>query len=427
MSQLVLVRCAKCKRRYVEHAGAGCPFCAAEGGGAKPAGPVARAAPKVLVSQGATAEIVRPQQPRPPTPPPVSTRGPAPAVTLVAVPPPASPRPVRPATPAPVAAPRPAAAAQPPPIPDASASAAVSASAATAKTLVAMPPPAVPAPEAKVAPVQPTAAIEKPAPAPAAAAPIAAAPVPEAKAAAAPAPAAPAKPAAVAAAAPQAKAAAPAAPVGVIPGKPGAVVIRPVRVGPIVLPLRVWLSIIGVVLVVTVSYAAWEWARSENLMGELAHEVVEEPSDPQKQASPIQTPALTPATRPSEAPAPSGPGSAGAHSPPVGAATATPTPAASGAPLTAAEHFREGTRQFMDGQMSAAQSHFEAAIAEDPQYCVAHRALGVVYSAQRNNRQAAEAYERYLGCSNALPDAEEIHRRIAVLRGQAPAQDERMP
>jgi Flp pilus assembly protein TadD len=90
-------------------------------------------------------------------------------------------------------------------------------------------------------------------------------------------------------------------------------------------------------------------------------------------------------------------------------------------PTTAPGHFRRGTRHFMDGNLADAQARFEAAVALDPGYCAAHRALGVVHAARQNGRRSVEAYQRYLTCSPRVADDSEIRRRIAVLGGETSA------
>jgi len=404
MTQLVLVRCTQCKRRYVQHGDAGCPFCAVEGRGA--GGAVGAPVPKVMVGQGATAEVVRKEQPRPGTPPPPPAKAPA----------------ARPAEPV-----------------------------ATAKTLVAMPPPAVPVAPPASTPVasKPPASAPASTAAPPQAAPAAAAPpLGTAAKGIEPGVQAPTTPSASpptsgqAAAAPLAQAKAPdksaITSAGLPPERPGAIVLKPeapLRVGPITLPRRVWIPIIAVVVLVIGSYGAWVTLQSE--FGHAARDVAAPDAAPAPMAEVTDEPAAEADTTPPPAP-PVAPADEPA-APTAKAPTPTPAPPSvpavapassaspGGRPMSASGHFREGTRLFMDGKAGSAQTHFEAAIALDQSHCGAHRALGVIYSTQRDTRRSVEAYDRYLRCSPESPDGVEIRRRIAVLRGEVAPMGEGMP
>ena len=295
MSQLVLVRCPKCKRRYAKHGDGACPFCASQGGG-KHRG--ALATPKVVVHGDALVEVVR--QPARHTPPPQAGK------------------------------------------PGAS-----GANAAARQ--------AIPSGEARV------------------------------------------------------------------PEKRRAIILRPsppIKVGPIVLPRRVWMSIVAIAIAVAGSVMAWEVTHGDNDPGVVAAPAPELPrravahSDSHGAKGPAQ-------------PIPArGDGSHGgsAGAPVSTPAQATPDPVAPGAePSTAAENFRKGTRFFMDGNLAGAQARFEAAIALDPAYCAAHRALGVVHATRQDGRRSIEAYQRYLQCSPRVADDAEIQRRIASFGGNASA------
>lgn len=196
----------------------------------------------------------------------------------------------------------------------------------------------------------------------------------------------------------------------------GAIVLRPsppLKVGPIVLPRRVWMSIVAIAILVAGSVMVWEVTRGPDPQGlagaapEPALGAVAE-ADPDSDASAERPPGVGPDA--------SGDGLA---------AVQAKAPADDVEPTTAPGHFRRGTRHFMDGNLADAQARFEAAVALDPGYCAAHRALGVVHAARQNGRRSVEAYQRYLACSPRVADDSEIRRRIAALGGETSASGDR--
>jgi len=337
MSQLVLVRCTKCKRRYAQHGDAGCPFCALDGTRTVPQ------TPKVVVRGDASVELVRPQPPRHATPPPTRAK------------------------PAPAAA------------------------------------PAVAGPSAAAA--GPSAALDS--------APLAAA--------------APVAPLALA---PGRQVAADPT---IVPGRKGAIVLRPsapIRLGPIVLPRRVWMSIVALAILVAGSVAAWEVTQGDPDEHRIAAVTPPPPpsnpagdeAEPDAPETQQPNPTAAPSAAGTEAPpAAAGPGNAAPAEAKSSAVTVAGSPPPGDARATPAEQFRQGTRYFMDSNLGAAQAKFEAAIALDPGYCAAHRALGVIHSTRQDGRRSVEAYQRYLQCSPRVADDAEIQRRITAFGGNASA------
>jgi tetratricopeptide (TPR) repeat protein len=80
-------------------------------------------------------------------------------------------------------------------------------------------------------------------------------------------------------------------------------------------------------------------------------------------------------------------------------------------------HYQDGVRDYVGGDLAAAQRAFRRAIASDSRYAPAHRGIGLVYERTRDTARALRAYRRYLRLAPTAADAASIRARIERLGG----------
>ena len=126
---------------------------------------------------------------------------------------------------------------------------------------------------------------------------------------------------------------------------------------------------------------------------------------PAPKARPTPTPRPTPKARPTPTPRPT-----------PKARPAPPSPAGKSKSAAAQELFRQGLRQLMQGNASAAVVQFNKSLEKNPRFAQAYRGMGLAYEKLGRKTMARAALRRYLILSPKARDAEAIRKRIEMLR-----------